>query len=52
MQIYKNSVWMKLFYAKLAKAINNPAVYPLVLMIVGLAAYGTLIHHSGFYWDD
>jgi hypothetical protein len=52
MRIYKNSGWMKLFYAKLAKAINNPAVYPLVLMIVGLAAYGTLIYHSGFYWDD
>lgn len=34
------------------KIIDRPWFYPLVLLIVGFAAYGIIFTRPGFYWDD
>jgi len=31
---------------------NRQTFYPVVLFLVGLAAYGILLYRPGFYWDD
>jgi hypothetical protein len=38
---------MHAFFSK-----NRQYFYPVVLFIVGLAAYGILLYRPGFYWDD
>jgi hypothetical protein len=34
------------------KIIDRPWFYPIVLLLVGLAAYGIIFTRPGFYWDD
>ena len=34
------------------KLIDSPWFYPIVLLFVGLAAYGIIFTRPGFYWDD
>ncbi|MGA2489035.1 MAG: hypothetical protein ABSF99_02445 [Anaerolineales bacterium] len=34
------------------KIIDQPWFYPIVLLFVGLAAYGIIFTRPGFYWDD
>ncbi|MFH1524016.1 MAG: hypothetical protein ABIF04_03550 [Chloroflexota bacterium] len=34
------------------KVANAPWFYPLVLLLIGIAAYGVMIPRLGFYWDD
>ena len=43
---------MRLSIFKITKTINQPLFYPVVLLLVGLAAYGILFFQPGFYWDD
>ncbi len=34
------------------KIIDRPWFYPIILLLVGLAAYGIIFTRPGFYWDD
>jgi hypothetical protein len=34
------------------KILDQPWFYPIMLLLVGLAAYGIIFTHPGFYWDD
>ncbi len=34
------------------KIIRHPAAYPVLLLLVMMAAYGYQINRMGFYWDD
>jgi hypothetical protein len=43
---------MRMLISRNLRIINQPFVYPLVLLLVGLAAYGILLYRPGFYWDD
>jgi hypothetical protein len=47
---------MKNFFSSKTKAVQRIVdqtwFYPIVLLFVGLAAYGIILTHPGFYWDD
>jgi hypothetical protein len=34
------------------KIVDKPWFYPIILLLVGLAAYGIIFSRPGFYWDD
>jgi len=34
------------------RIIDQPWFYPIVLLLVGMAAYGIIFTRPGFYWDD